>query len=464
MHALPIFMNITNRRCVVIGGGEVASRKVIMLLKANAAITLYSPEVCPALQVLSEDGTITHIKANFEPSQLTDACLVIAATDVEVVNTAVSIAAKAQNIPVNVVDSPALCTFTMASIVERSPIVIAISSEGNAPVLARYLRTKIETMLPAGYGRIASIAGEFRDKVKAKYATTQARRIFWEGVLQSPIVERILSGQEAAARNSLNELLSSKAEPTHNGEVYLVGGGPGDPDLLTFRALRLMQQCDVCVYDKLVSPEVLELVRRDAELIYVGKSRDQHTLPQEQINALLAKLALEGKRVLRLKGGDPFIFGRGGEEIETLMQQGVPFQVVPGITAANGVSSYAGIPLTHRDYAQACLFITGHLKDGLLNLDWEAMSRPHQTVVIYMGLVGLAEICQQLILRGVSPDMPVAVVQQGTTQQQRVVTATLETLAIKVTAAAMKPPCLTIIGEVVQLREKLNWFEPTAAT
>ena len=464
MHALPIFMNITNRRCVVIGGGEVASRKVIMLLKANAAITLYSPEVCPALQVLSEDGTITHIKANFEPSQLTDACLVIAATDVEVVNTAVSIAAKAQNIPVNVVDSPALCTFTMASIVERSPIVIAISSEGNAPVLARYLRTKIETMLPAGYGRIASIAGEFRDKVKAKYATTQARRIFWEGVLQSPIVERILSGQEAAARNSLNELLSSKAEPTHNGEVYLVGGGPGDPDLLTFRALRLMQQCDVCVYDKLVSPEVLELVRRDAELIYVGKSRVQHTLPQEQINALLAKLALEGKRVLRLKGGDPFIFGRGGEEIETLMQQGVPFQVVPGITAANGVSSYAGIPLTHRDYAQACLFITGHLKDGLLNLDWEAMSRPHQTVVIYMGLVGLAEICQQLILRGVSPDMPVAVVQQGTTQQQRVVTATLETLAIKVAAAAMKPPCLTIIGEVVQLREKLNWFEPTTAT
>ena len=464
MHALPIFMNITNRRCVVIGGGEVASRKVIMLLKANAAITLYSPEVCPALQVLSEDGTITHIKANFEPSQLTDACLVIAATDVEVVNTAVSIAAKAKNIPVNVVDSPALCTFTMASIVERSPIVIAISSEGNAPVLARYLRTKIETMLPAGYGRIASIAGEFRDKVKAKYATSQARRIFWEGVLQGPIVERILSGQEAAARNSLNELLSSKAEPSHNGEVYLVGGGPGDPDLLTFRALRLMQQCDVCVYDKLVSPEVLELVRRDAELIYVGKSRDQHTLPQEQINALLAKLALEGKRVLRLKGGDPFIFGRGGEEIETLMQQGVPFQVVPGITAANGVSSYAGIPLTHRDYAQACLFITGHLKDGLLNLDWEAMSRPHQTVVIYMGLVGLAEICQQLILRGVSPDMPVAVVQQGTTQQQRVVTATLETLAIKVAAAEMKPPCLTIIGEVVQLREKLNWFEPITKT
>jgi uroporphyrin-III C-methyltransferase/precorrin-2 dehydrogenase/sirohydrochlorin ferrochelatase len=221
-----------------------------------------------------------------------------------------------------------------------------------------------------------------------------------------------------------------------------------------------MQQCDVCVYDKLVSPEVLDLVRRDAELIYVGKSRDQHTLPQEEINQLLARLALAGKRVLRLKGGDPFIFGRGGEEIETLMQQGVPFQVVPGITAANGVSSYAGIPLTHRDYAQACLFITGHLKNGVLDLDWAAMARPQQTVVIYMGLVGLEQICQQLIAHGVAPDMPAAVIQQGTTQHQRVVSANLSDLASQVAAAKMKAPCLTIIGQVVQLREKLNWFEP----
>jgi len=469
MQALPIFINITNRPCVVIGGGEVASRKVTMLLKANAAITLYSPDICHELQALADTGKITYINANFEESQLAGACLVIAATDVAAVNIAVSIAAKAQNIPVNIVDSPELCTFTMASIVERSPIVIAISSEGTAPVLARYIRTKIETMLPAGYGRIAGIAGEFRDKVKAKFATTQERRIFWEGVLQGPIVERILSGQEAAARKSLDELLSGKAELQNHGEVYLVGGGPGDPDLLTFRALRLMQQCDVCVYDKLVSPEVMELVRRDAELIYVGKSRGQHTLPQEEINELLARLALEGKRVLRLKGGDPFIFGRGGEEIETLMQRGVPFQVVPGITAANGVSSYAGIPLTHRDYAQACLFITGHLKakpdstELALDLDWVAMSRPHQTVVIYMGLVGLAQICEQLIVHGVSPDMPAAVVQQGTTQRQRVVTATLKDLAAKVSEAQIKAPCLTIVGEVVQLREKLNWFEPNAS-
>ena len=463
MQALPIFFNIKNRHCVVIGGGDVATRKVTMLLKASAAVTLYSPEICAELLEMSQIGKIKYINANFEPNQLISACMVIAATDDEAVNIAVSVAAKAQNIPVNVVDAPDLCTFTMGSIIDRSPVVIAISSEGNAPVLARYIRAKIETMLPATYGRIADIAGEFRDKVKAKFATTQARRIFWEGVLQGPVVERVLSGQEQAARELLQNIIDDTDATVNKGEVFLVGGGPGDPDLLTFRALRLMQQCDVCVYDKLVSPEVMELVRRDAELIYVGKSRDQHTMPQEEINELLARLALAGKRVLRLKGGDPFIFGRGGEEIETLMEHGVPFQVVPGITAANGVSSYAGIPLTHRDYAQACLFITGHLKANankelILDLDWVAMSRPRQTVVIYMGLVGLKEICEKLIEHGVASTMNAAVIQQGTTQRQKVVTATLADLAEKVELAAMKPPCLTIIGEVVQLREKLNWF------
>ncbi|HSH55183.1 MAG TPA: siroheme synthase CysG [Methylotenera sp.] len=462
MQALPIFFNIKNRLCVVIGGGDVATRKVTMLLKADAAVTLYSPEICHELEEMANAGKIKYIKADFAESQLAGACMVIAATDDEAVNVAVSVAAKAQNIPVNVVDAPDLCTFTMGSIIDRSPVVIAVSSEGNAPVLARYIRTKIETMLPASYGRIAAIAGEFREQVKAKFATTQARRRFWEGVLQGPMVERVLSGQEQAARELLQGILNDADATANKGEVFLVGGGPGDPDLLTFRALRLMQQCDVCVYDKLVSPEVMELVRRDAELIYVGKSRDQHTLPQEEINELLAKLALQGKRVLRLKGGDPFIFGRGGEEIETLMAHGVPFQVVPGITAANGVSSYAGIPLTHRDYAQACLFITGHLKDGTIDLDWAAMARPKQTVVIYMGLVGLADICKRLIAEGVPSTMPAAVIQQGTTQRQRVVTATLADLAEKVGAAEMKPPCLTIIGEVVQLREKLNWFEPNA--
>jgi uroporphyrin-III C-methyltransferase/precorrin-2 dehydrogenase/sirohydrochlorin ferrochelatase len=460
MQALPIFMNIVNQHCVVIGGGDVATRKVMMLLKAQAAITLVSPVVCHELQAMIDAGKIKYLKTTFTSDQLSGARLVIAATDDEVVNEAVSRAAQAVNIPVNVVDAPALCTFTMGSIVDRSPIVIAISSEGNAPVLARYVRAKIETMLPAAYGRIAEIAGEFREQVKEKFATTAARRIFWEGILQGPLVERVLSGQEQAARTFLQNKIAEADSTKQQGEVYLVGGGPGDPDLLTFRALRLMQQCDVCVYDKLVSPEVMELVRRDAELIYVGKARDQHTLPQEEINQLLARLALEGKRVLRLKGGDPFIFGRGGEEIETLMQHNVPFQVVPGITAASGVASYAGIPLTHRDYAQACLFITGHLKDGSVDLDWTAMVRPKQTLVIYMGLIGLESICQQLIENGMAASMPIAIVQQGTTQRQRVITGTLQDMPEKVKLAQLKAPCLIIIGEVVLLREKLNWFNP----
>ena len=460
MNALPIFMKIKGRRCVVIGGGEVAMRKVTMLLKAGAAVELISPELCSALAALVEAEKIRYLNTAFTAEQLDGACLVVAATDDEATNAAVSEAAKQRNIPVNVVDSPALCTFTMPSIVDRSPVVIAISSGGAAPVLARLIRSKIETMIPASYGRLAALAAEFRDRVKQRFATMQARRIFWEEVFQGPIAERVLSGQDAAAREALNEVLAGEAEVTHRGEVYLVGGGPGDPDLLTFRALRLMQQADVAVYDKLVSREVMELVRRDAELIYVGKARDQHTLPQEEINELLVRLAKEGKRVLRLKGGDPFIFGRGGEEIETLMEHGVPFQVVPGITAACGVSSYAGIPLTHRDYAHSCIFTTGHLHDGSVDLDWPALVRPKQTVVIYMGLVGLAEICRQLVAHGLAASTPAAVVQQGTTSKQRVVVGNLQTLAEKVAAAEMKPPCLTIIGEVVNLREKLAWFNP----
>lgn len=466
MESLPIFMRIKGARCVVIGGGEVATRKVTMLLKAYAAVEVISPELCDALKEQALAGEIQHVQAKFEASQLAGATLVIAATDDEAVNTAISNAAKIQNIPVNVVDSPALCTFTMPSIVDRSPVVIAISSNGAAPVLARLIRAKLETMIPASYGRLAYLARDFRDAVKAKFADTQSRRIFWEKTFQGPIAELMFSGQERAAKLALADAL--KADDSHqHGEVYLVGGGPGDPDLLTFRALRLMQQCDVCVYDKLVSKEVMELVRRDAELINVGKARDKHTLPQEEINLLLVKLAKEGKRVLRLKGGDPFIFGRGGEEIETLMENGVPFQVVPGITAANGVSSYAGIPLTHRDYAQSCIFTTGHLKlkegqqEHTVELDWPALTRPNQTVVIYMGLVGLAQICVQLIAHGLDASTPAAVVQQGTTSKQKVVVGDLSDLATKVAAAELKPPCLIIVGHVVKLREKLAWFEPS---
>ncbi|CAG0954888.1 uroporphyrin-III C-methyltransferase / precorrin-2 dehydrogenase / sirohydrochlorin ferrochelatase [Methylophilaceae bacterium] len=451
---------------MVIGGGEVAVRKVTTLLKAGAQVEVIAPEVHHGLADLLAEGSIRFTQAAFSPSQLDGACLVIAATDDGAVNRAVSTEAKSRNIPVNVVDAPGLCTFTMPSIVDRSPVVIAISSSGSAPVLARMIRSRLETLVPAAYGRLANLAAEFREAVKQRFDSTQKRRIFWENVFSGPIAELVFSGQEESARTALESLLDGQVEAIGHGEVYLVGGGPGDPDLLTFRALRLMQQADVCVYDKLVSKEVMELVRRDAELIYVGKARDRHTLPQEEINQLLVRLARSGKRVLRLKGGDPFIFGRGGEEIETLMENGVPFQVVPGITAANGVSTYAGIPLTHRDHAQSCIFTTGHLKAGsngevnAVELDWPALTRPNQTVVIYMGLVGLAEICRQLVAHGLPEHTPAAVVQQGTTPQQRVVAADLATLAAKVAEAELKPPCLIVVGGVVSLREKLAWFKP----
>jgi uroporphyrin-III C-methyltransferase / precorrin-2 dehydrogenase / sirohydrochlorin ferrochelatase len=465
MESFPIYMRLKGARCVVIGGGDVATRKVTMLLKADAAVEVIAPELCNLLKAQVLAGKIKHIQGTFEASQLTGATLVIAATDDETVNTLVSLTAKAQNIPVNVVDAPALCTFTMPSIVDRSPVLIAISSNGAAPVLARLIRAKLETMIPASYGRLAFLARDFRDAVKAKFSDSQSRRIFWEKTFQGPIAELIFSGQERAAKLALADAIEADDSHAQHGEVYLVGGGPGDPDLLTFRALRLMQQCDVCVYDKLVSREVMELVRRDAELINVGKARDQHTLPQDEINLLLVRLAKEGKRVLRLKGGDPFIFGRGGEEIETLMENGVLFQVVPGITAANGVSTYAGIPLTHRDYAQSCIFTTGHLKSKeghphTVDLDWPALARPNQTLVIYMGLVGLEQICVQLVRHGLEACTPAAVVQQGTTPKQKVVVGDLGTLAAKVLDAELKPPCLIIVGYVVTLRAKLAWFEP----
>ncbi len=462
MEFFPIFVRLRGSHCVVVGGGEVALRKVGMLLKAQARVTVVAPALEEELAHWRDAGRILHLPARFAPEHLDGARLAIAATDDAEVNRQVSAAAHARNIPVNVVDAPVLCTFVVPSVIDRSPIVIAISSGGKAPVLARMLRARLETMIPAAYGRLAALAAEFREQVKARFASMQERRIFWEDIFQGPVAEQVLSGQEEGARRAMRALLSAEIMARPRGEVYLVGGGPGDPDLLTFRAMRLMQQCDVVVYDKLVSAEVMELVRRDAQRIYVGKARSRHTLPQEEINHLLVRLAREGKRVLRLKGGDPFVFGRGGEEIDTLMQHGIPFQVVPGITAACGVSCYAGIPLTHRDYAQSVVFTAGHLRDGTVDLDWPALVRPRQTVVIYMGLAGLADICRQLVAHGLPADTPAAVVQQGTLPQQRVVTATLADLAPRVEAADLRPPCLTIVGQVVTLRERLAWFRPEA--
>ncbi len=455
MDFLPIFLNIRQQSCVVVGGGEVAARKVTLLLKAGAKVTVVAPEICGALQ----QATIQHIARRFDDTLLDGAKLVIAATDDHAVNLAVHAAATARGIPVNVVDTPALCSFVMPSIIDRAPIIIAVSSGGAAPVLARLLRARLETLIPAGYGRLAALAGKFRDQVKQKLGEGLPRRAFWENVFEGAIGEDMLAGREEHAMQRLQQAIDQSSTPA-GGEVYLVGAGPGDPDLLTFRALRLMQKADVVLHDNLVSDGVMELVRRDAERIYVGKQRADHTMPQEGINDLLVRLALQGKRVLRLKGGDPFIFGRGGEEIEKLAENNIPFQVVPGVSAANGVASYAGIPLTHRDYAQSVVFTTGHLRDDNIDLDWVALTRPQQTVVIYMGLTGLAEICRQLIAHGLPADWPAAVVQQGTTRHQRVMVATLNDLAEKVAQAGFKAPTITIVGEVVKLREKLSWFEP----
>ncbi len=460
MDFLPIFMNIKDRHCLVVGGGEVAARKTEILRRCGALVTVVSPEIDDKLRTQIQKGGITHQATRFAPGHLQGVELVIAATDDNAVNCEVAAAARALRLPVNVVDSPALCSFIMASIVDRTPVVVAISSGGASPVLARQLRARLEAMIPSAYGRLATQAEKFRSRVKAHFVHPEKRRMFWENILQGPFAEMVFAGQDKAAEKYLSDALLAEGNVAPRGEVYLVGAGPGNPDLLTLRALRLMQQADVALYDNLVAPAILDLVRRDAERIFVGKQRANHTLPQEEINQLLVRLAQENKRVLRLKGGDPFIFGRGGEEIETLSSFGIPFQVVPGITAASGVAAYAGIPLTHRDYSQSCMFVTGHLKDGTLNLDWPALARARQTVVIYMGLLGLPVVCRELIAHGLPASTPIAIVQQGTTEHQRVVTATLTTMPQLAAAAGLRAPTLIIVGEVVKLHDKLAWFEP----
>jgi uroporphyrin-III C-methyltransferase / precorrin-2 dehydrogenase / sirohydrochlorin ferrochelatase len=460
MDFLPVFFKLKGRPCLVVGGGEVAARKTALLLQAGASVSVVAPRLGTNLAHMAEEGQVVHRSAEFTPADLDGCVLAIAATDRTKVNRAVSDAAQARGIPVNVVDQPELCSFIMPAIVDRSPVVVAVSTGGASPVLARLLRAKLESTIPAGYGRLAALTERFRARVKEQLADTGARRVFWERVLQGPVAELVLAGREQDAEAALETALAQHGESAGGmGEVYLVGGGPGDPDLLTFRALRLMQQADVVVYDRLVAGAVLELTRRDAERIYVGKARNNHALPQEEINRLLVRLAKEGKRVLRLKGGDPFIFGRGGEEIDTLAEEGVPFQVVPGITAASGCASYSGIPLTHRDYAQSCVFVTGHLKDGSMDLNWPMLAQPNQTVVFYMGLMGLATLCQQLIDHGRSASTPAALIQQGTTPNQRVYTGTLATLPDVVKVHEIRPPTLIIVGEVVKLHDRLAWFK-----
>ncbi|CAH0650775.1 siroheme synthase CysG [Pseudomonas sp. Nvir] len=457
MDYLPLFHKLQGGRVLVVGGGEIALRKARLLADAGSVLRVVAPDVDGQLAALAREGG-GEVLVGYQAADLVGCRLVIAATDDPGLNAQVSADAQAVSLPVNVVDAPALCTVIFPAIVDRSPLVIAVSSGGDAPVLARLIRAKLEAWIPAAYGELAGLAARFRHKVKSLYPDVNQRRGFWETVFQGPIAERQLAGQGAEAERLLQAMVEG-APVQQGGEVYLVGAGPGDPDLLTFRALRLMQQADVVLYDRLVAPAIIDMCRRDAERIYVGKRRADHAVPQDQINRLLVDLAQQGKRVLRLKGGDPFIFGRGGEEIEELAEHGIPFQVVPGITAASGCSAYGGIPLTHRDHAQSVRFVTGHLKDGTSNLPWNDLVAPSQTLVFYMGLVGLPTICAELIRHGRAASTPAALVQQGTTRNQRVFTGTLADLPELVAQHEVHAPTLVIVGEVVQLRDKLAWFE-----
>jgi len=466
MDYLPLFHNLKGRNVLVVGGGEIALRKVRLVQQASALITIVAKDFCPDLLAMDADDK-THgcnglylVTGAYEHQHMLgvdSVVLVIAATNDPELNRLVAEQAQEANILVNVVDDPAYSTVIFPSIVDRSPIQIAISSGGDAPVLVRLLRTKFEALLPAGMAQLASLAGSFRERVKAKFSNGADRKAFWEEVFYGPIAEQAYANNLDTAEKLLADKLEHISE-FKTGEVYLVGGGPGDPDLLTFKALRLMQQADIVLYDRLVSPEVLNLVRRDATRLYVGKTAGDHPVTQDNINQKLVDYARAGNRVVRLKGGDPFIFGRGGEEIETLAAEGIPFQVVPGITAASGCASYAGIPLTHRDHAQSVRFITGHLRAGKRDLNWTELVQPNQTLVFYMGLSGLETICQHLKEHGLDAQTPAALIEKGTTNDQRVFVGNLDSLAPMVREAGAKAPTLLIVGHVVSLQDKLAWF------
>ena len=456
MDIFPISLKLQQQPCLIVGGGHIAYRKAVLLHKAGAVIHIIAPDIDANLLQLVEESQGQYIQVLYPAQiQLNDYRLVIAATDDYAVNTQVFEDCEALKILVNSVDDPPHCRFMVPAIVDRSPLVISVASNGTSPVLSRQIRTQLETSIPHGMGKLAEFSGKWRAAVKAKISNPDERRVFWEDLYASPLKEQVFHDNLVEADRLIEQALLEWKTP--KGEVYLVGAGPGDPELLTLKALRLMQQADVVIYDRLVSPAIMELCRRDATKIYVGKARSNHAVPQEGINALLVEFASKGQRVCRLKGGDPFIFGRGGEEIQELFAAGVPFQVVPGITAASGCSAYAGIPLTHRDYAQSVRFLTGHLKEGSPELPWDELVYQNQTLVLYMGLVGLEKICEKLIEHGQRPDMPVALISKGTTLEQKVLVGTLADIASKVEENHIQAPTLTIIGDVVSLREQLQW-------
>ena len=464
MKMLPLMANTREFGAVIIGHNETARRKLQALLRADTLVAVASEQTfCDSLQILIDDNNISVVSVDDALNNQVRFPLVILAEGGADWQREQAIRMKAQGRLVNVADHPDMSNVSLPYLIDRHPVIIAVGSTGEAPVLARIMRSKLEALIPASFGRLSLLVSSWNEKVRAVFPVSKIRERFWSQQLQGAVGELMMAGREKQAHSQLETNLQAAEADQLQGEVYLVGAGPGDPELLTLRAVRLIQQADVVLYDRLVAPEIVDLCRSDAERIYVGKARADHAVPQGEINQLLVDLAQEGKRVLRLKGGDPFIFGRGGEEIDKLSQHKVPFQVVPGITAAAGCAAYAGIPLTHRDYAQSVRFVTGHLKDGTTNLPWAELASSAQTVVFYMGLVGLPEITRQLIAHGRAEDTPMALIQQGTTRNQRNIIATLGTMVEHIADKKVEPPTLIIVGEVVSLHAQLNWFDPEQA-
>jgi len=452
---LPLFHRFKDEQFIIFGGGKVADRKARTLIRFNKKVRIISPDLTPALQELVDSGKVEYLSQPASVDHIVPRALVVAATDHKAVNAEIASWAKAAGCQANITDSPDLSNFIFPAIIDRSPVLVAISSSSTTPALTRYLRNMIDAALPRRLNELTAFIAKLRVDVRQRVADTKQRQSFWRKLMSGPVPDLVLTGKEAEAQLVADKALADNEGK--QGQVFLIGAGPGDPELLTLKAVRLIQQADVVLYDRLVSDEIMAFCHPDAERVYVGKARADHAVPQEGINQLLVKYAKQGSTVLRLKGGDPFIFGRGGEELEELAQSGVPFQIVPGITAASGCASYSGIPLTHRDYAQSVRFVTGHVKDGSADLPWNELVHDHQTLVVYMGLSGIASICSGLIDHGMAADTPIALVEKGTLPEQKVHISTLADMPAYVSGNSISAPTLTIVGQVVSLHEKLNW-------
>jgi uroporphyrin-III C-methyltransferase/precorrin-2 dehydrogenase/sirohydrochlorin ferrochelatase len=460
----PVFFDLTAQQVLVVGGGDVALRKVSLLERCGASITVVAPEIGPELMERAAGGTLKLALREFVPEDLEGARMVIVATSRRAVNRWIAKLCDARSIPVNVVDDRQASRFIVPAIIDRDPVLVAISTGGTSPVLARRLRERLEAAIPKRIGELATWLRGLRGSSTRRLRDTAERRRFFEALVDGPAARRFIDGDHHGARRIAQQLLSrTSAAPRAPGEVTLVGAGPGDPELLTLRALRALQDADVILYDHLVSDSVLDLARRDAERICVGKSAGGVSTAQRKINELLIEHANKGRRVVRLKGGDPFIFGRGGEELEALARAEVNFSVVPGITAAAGCAAYAGIPLTHRDYAHSVSFVTGHADRHGREPNWTALAMPGTTAVFYMGLARLEHIVERLLAHGAVATRPAGIIVQGTTVKQRVITATLATMREAASQANLESPALLVVGDVVALQSTFAWFNTEAA-